>query len=214
MTARPGRKAIVKVGGTPTTLTNAGTTANVARTQYTITDATKRVLSPTVAMTVQTSPDGTTWSAASGYSINRLRGIVTFASARPVGTQIRVSGTYIPMATIALCHDFSYSLSADNADITCFGDTYNRRAQVSRDISGNLATFEFQSHLFNTALNNETVVTIEFFSLGATDTIPDFVCWALLAKADIAAAPDGIADQTVDFEGTLDADDRALAFGS
>lgn len=92
--------------GVPVAFTNLPTTdvspAGALRTVYQITDTTKRFWDDAVAPTVQTSPDGTTWTAATGYAVQYLGGKVIFPTSLALGTQIRISaGTAYPMASFA-----------------------------------------------------------------------------------------------------------------
>lgn len=206
--ATPGRKALVKVSGAPVTLANAATTADGARFAYTITNVAQRVLDHSAAVTVETSPDGTNWSAASGYTLDRLFGRVIFGTARPTGTQVRVSGKYVPMTTAAEAKGFSQTATAKNDDASVFGDTFVRRDQVQRDITGSLNSFRTTDKYFDDALTAGNPVVIEF----ALDGTVISRAWALLNSEQIQAAVDSLIEQDVEWEGAADADGRAISY--
>lgn len=209
MGATAGRKALVKVTGSPVALTNEATTANGGRTVYTITNSAKRILDPTAAVVVQTSPDGVSWSTASAYSLNRLQGTVTFGSAQAVGTQIRIqSGSYLPVATAAAAKGFTFSISATNPDTTAFGDTFQQRIQGMKSVSGSLSQWRTSDVTLRDALLNATRVVLEFWIDSATSY--DARIWAILNKQQVQAAVEGIVEESVDFESTPDADGNVV----
>jgi hypothetical protein len=75
----------VKIGGTPTSFSNEACTKVTANTVYQITDATKRVLDPNTALTVEVDADGG-WRrgvrdrSASTYTVDYMFGKVTFTA--------------------------------------------------------------------------------------------------------------------------------------
>lgn len=209
MPGRAGKSALVKVSGAAATLTNAATTANGGRTEYQITDSTKRVLAPNATITVETSPDGSAWSAAAGYTLNRLTGTVTFGSAQPVGTQIRVSGQYLPMSTAASCKQFSYTVSATNIETPAFGDSYIPRIQGLQDIKGSLGSWRTTDTAFEDALTGDVIVMLEIYSLGSGT--PEMRVWARLNTMQVQSAIEGAVDQGVECEGVQDADGRTFS---
>ena len=75
-----GKKALVKVSGSPLTLTNEATTDAGDHINYQITNAAKRVMDPTAAVTVK--ENGVATSAP--YTLNRLNGTVTFQDTTPI----------------------------------------------------------------------------------------------------------------------------------
>jgi hypothetical protein len=117
-----GYKADVYITSAPSVgLTNEATTADAGWLNYTITNAAKRYLDDTVTPLVQTSPDGTTWSTAVGYTLNYVGAIVTFGTARAVGTQIRFStGSYFPYAQLGQSKEWSLEVDSTLLDVTPF----------------------------------------------------------------------------------------------
>jgi hypothetical protein len=109
--------------GAPVTFTNEATTDTGDHQTYVVTNSAHRLLDPLTAVVVQSSPDGTTWSTASGYTLNLVGGIVTFAS--PVtGRQVRLaSGKYQPWILIGGANKVDFSASLDTEDVTEFNTT-------------------------------------------------------------------------------------------
>lgn len=138
--AGKGGAVLIPVGAV-VTLTNTPTTANTARTVYTITDPTKRALDRTFNVTVETSPDGVTWSAASGFRVVHAGGQVIFSAAQAVGTQIRVSGKNQPMVTSGQFQEWSLDLEKDLAESTVLGSGWKNYVPTLKGGSGSLAGF-------------------------------------------------------------------------
>ncbi|MBX6361319.1 MAG: hypothetical protein IRZ03_14710 [Acidobacterium ailaaui] len=81
----------------------------------------KRYWNPQASWTVQTTTDGSTWTTvpASGYSIRYLTGQVTLTSALSGSAPgCRVTGAYLPTATLGQVKDWTLTLSSDLADVT------------------------------------------------------------------------------------------------
>ena len=216
MSATAGRVALVKVPGTPVAFTNEATTANAGRTVYSITNAAKSVWDPQAAITVQTSPDGTTWSGASGYTLNRLAGSVTFAVALGAGYFTRVTGSYLPMSIVTGAKSFTYTLTAAILNSTGFDDAYTNCGFPTKsiglyDAQGTMARW-YQNPVagyFRDALLNATVVVLEFSVNRAVGY--DCRIWALLDKQQIAAAVSSLVDDTIDWQGVPDADGNVVS---
>lgn len=200
-----GRKAVVNVSGGALVFTNEATTANVARTVYTITNTVKRVWDRIAAITVQTSPDGgTTWNAATGYTINRLKGQVTFGVANAVGTLIRVSGSYLPLAAAVSGKSYKWELSATNIDNSEFGFVFINRSQGLKSASGSIGQWKTTDTTLTDLLLAGSPAIVEFWSDGSATY--DVRLWALFNKAQINAAVEGLVTQDIEFESTPDLD--------
>jgi hypothetical protein len=103
----------VALGG-PVAYTDSGD-----HTNYTINDATKRYLDPNVAVTVQTSPDGVTWSTVTNYTIQYVGGKIIFNTANASGTQVRLNaGNYYPYASVGNTTDWLWQGTKNMADAT------------------------------------------------------------------------------------------------
>lgn len=206
-----GKKALVKVSGSAVAFTNEPTTADETLKVFQITDQTKRVWDRKSNITVEESTDnGTTWSAASGYSLDRLAGKVIFATAQAAGTQIRVSGSYLPLSIAAECKEYSYSLQGDNQDASSFGADFIKRKQGLKDISGSLSQWYVDTY-FKDALTSGEPIVLEIYADSSANY--DFRVWALLAKDEISSAVDGLIEAKVEFEGTADIDGRVISNG-
>lgn len=111
-----GYVAIVKQGGTPTTMT-AEAMSLVSGKTYQITAGAKRVISYADALTVY---DNAVDHTADVDNIDYLTGKVTFKSAYTPTTPITITGKYMPMATIARARGFNLTQNANMIDDTDF----------------------------------------------------------------------------------------------
>ena len=96
--------------GASATVTNAAMTDGGAHTVYTITNAANRYWDSNQPITVQTSPDGSTWTTVTtGFTVQYVGGIITFAVAISGGTpSCRVTVNAFPVSFLA---------SVQNADL-------------------------------------------------------------------------------------------------
>lgn len=198
-----GKKALIKVvdNSAPTVFTDEATTTTDNLT-YTITNTAKRIWDPSYTVVVE---DGGTPTVES-YTINRLKGTVTFGTAT-VRT-ITVTGKYLTVATVADAHEYTYTISADNSDVTTFGDNYIERQQTLKDLSLSISRYTTASQAFENSLKNYPLFVVEVYSNSATNW--DFRAWANIASVENSGAVDGIQDSSLDFEGITDADNRCL----
>jgi|GEM_PF-1237581 len=203
-----GRKALVRVSGAPVAISNEATTTDAGRRIFTITNAAYRVWDRNAAVSVTRSPDGTTFTAvpATEYTVNRLAGTVTFAAAQAAGVQIRVSTSYLPLATAAEAKEFSYTFTGNNLDASTLGSAFVLRQQGQRDITGSLSMWTTADRTFEDALTADQPVVLEFYNDSGASA--DFRVWALVNSDEISAAVDGLAETAVEWEGTQDAEGR------
>jgi hypothetical protein len=142
----------IKVGGTSTAFTNEPTTKVTANTVYQITDTTKRVLDPSVALTVQVDADGAgaggyVTAASTTYTIDYLYGTVTFLSDQGSSATVRISGSYLPMLSIAKVTDSKVSISRDAPDATTQDSgSYKERAATLIDVQGSITSLEMETY--------------------------------------------------------------------
>ncbi|MBV9772645.1 MAG: hypothetical protein JO040_01765 [Gemmatimonadetes bacterium] len=210
--ATAGRKAQVKVAGSPVAFTNEPTTSLGNSMDFQVTAATKRVWDRTAAIVVGTSGDGgTTYTtaAAGTYTVNRLTGTISFLLPQLGPPLVRVSGSYLPLSVVGEASEYSYSLTAKNAEFSRLGDIYTSRAQTLKDVTGSLSRWYAADPYFTNALTAETPVILEFYA--NSGTAPDLRCWALVGKEEIKAAMDGLVETTVSWEGFSDTEGRMIS---
>lgn len=118
-----GASDTVSIQGTSTAFTNAPTTKLTANTVYQITDATKRLIDPAVAVLVEVDADGAggggyATAAASSYVVDYLFGRITFAADQGSAALVRVSASYLPVLTVAEVTEWSFKASRPFIDNT------------------------------------------------------------------------------------------------
>jgi len=205
--ATPGRKSLVKVAGSPLTMTNEAMTTSDNMT-YQISDPAKRVWDPKAPITVEVSTDGETWSeVTSGYKLNRLAGMVIFNTAQAPETQVRVSGQYLSVSTLGETYEYTYTIEADNQEATAFGDNWVKRKQGLLDVTAELSKFHVDLALFD-ALDADKTLVVEFYYDSSKTPLR---AWMKLASDEVSSAVDGLVEESLEFEGTQDADGRVIA---
>lgn len=177
---------------------------------YQITNAAKRIIDWTSALTVQRSTDGgATWATVTNYTADFLFGKLTFTVANPVGSLIRASYNYLPLYTFAEGRDVSFDVVAAELDTTVFGDVSTHRINGLFDVSGSITGF----NLLNVELDapgtaEKTLAELlndrEFVVLTyKPDSGGSFEMRAVVmfSNESLSQAVDGLAESTVSFMG-------------
>lgn len=201
----PAYSTTVNVGGTPTAIVDEPCTANSA-TVYQITNTAKRVLDPSVAVTVKAN---TVVQAASAYTLDPLFGTITFGSAPTA--PVTISCSYLPMLAVAEAKEVSVSASADMSDSSVFNTAgFKSHLATLKDFSGSLGVLSRDAYdmgggvTFLSALNGGLPVLIEIRPSGAGNY---FRGWAILEKSEAKAGVAGLVEGTINFQGAA----RAIA---
>lgn len=209
MPSTAGKIGLVKVGGTPTAFTDEATTATVANQVYQITSSAKRIWSPTATITVK---DGGTPvdAGADPYVINRLTGKVTFTAV--TARTITISGTYIPMSTIAKSKSITWEKGNEVLDDTTFDSNgYEENIPGIHSVRASLGkNWETTySALFKSAIVSGSLLVIQIFHDNAAAA--DVAFWARPTKQAISIATRSIIGEDLTFVGSADADLRVIS---
>jgi hypothetical protein len=203
-----GRKAQVRVAGAAVAITNEPTTDQGGGV-FQITNAAKRVLDRTATLTARYTTDNVTFTATTPSFVNRLTGQFTFLGL-PAGASVQVTGSYLPMSVVAEAKEYGYTMTAKNQDSSRLGDTYVKRDQTLKDVTGSIGQWTSTDRYFENALTAETVVVLDLYA-DSSAAVPDLRCWALVSKTEMKAAMDGLVETSVSFEGTPDLDGRMIS---
>lgn len=200
-----GKKALVKVGGTPVTLTNEATTDAGDHKNYQITAAAHRVLDRATAVVVKNG-GVTVDPTVDVFTVNRLNGTVIFTVADGARV-ITVSGKYVPLSSAVSSKSYSYALARTPLMDTDFDSAntntgFNTYQAGMLDISGSVGRRITTDLVMRDALRTGDPVVIEFFS--DRSAAADLVCWALLDKDQVQSAVDGMQEGSIDFVGAAD----------
>lgn len=206
MAAKAGRLALVKVSGTGVSFTAEAVSTVTTNKVYQITNTAKRVWDRSATITVL---DGgvAVDAVADPYTINRLTGVVTFTA-----TTVRVitlTGTYLPMTTIAEGTDVSFDASADNATDTAFTDADHTRIQLGKDCSGSIGRWLSTDTVFADFFAGLVPFVVEIALDGST---VDIRCWGIASKDSVGASRKALITEGLQFEGAADADGRSFTF--
>lgn len=169
---------------------------------YKIDDSTKEVWAPFSTITVY---DGGT-PITNGFTINRLKGEIEFDS--PEERTITADGEYLPLNFLGEAFEYTYTLSAENADSTSFGDRFIRREQTLKDFSASITKFFAVDQFFFELLNESTLCVTEFYY--DINSPYDLRAWSLISSKEPSAAVDGLIEHSLEFEGTHDRENRVV----
>jgi len=188
----------LKVGGTPTTMTNEACTKITANTVYRITAASKRVLDPDTAVVVEVDPlGGGSWVAGTGYSVDYFTGTVTFAADQGSSALVRVSGKYLPLYDIAFARSADLATSFDELDVTDFESGGDRefvlgmfRGELGMEVVSDADDdLDGGGNTLRDLLDGRDSIFIEY-QPGGQGTFIRF--WALLKTRDTTSPADGL----------------------
>jgi hypothetical protein len=197
--ATAGYLATIKLGGTPTTLTNEATTDAGDHNNYQITAATKRVLDTATAVVVEVDADGAGGGGyavadPTTYALDYLTGKVTFAVAKPAAALVRVSGKYIPLLTVATAHNFDAEWGREEIDCGAYGDAAGKVIAGRQVASGTLEVYESLVTDHDAGAGALTLAGIvgtngaAFLDWQPAGTGNHFRAWAHLSTASVKAA--------------------------
>ena len=205
-----GKKALVKVSGAAVAFTAEACADSGDHQTYEISNAVKRCWDRTATITVKVA----TIATVESYTLDRLRGQVTFATVNVGRGAVTVDGSYLPLSTAARAKAFSWTLSAANLEDSDFASVQANGGMVTRiqgllDITGTISRRWTVDTYFSDALLAGLPVVIEFYLDATAD--PDLVCWALLNKDQVQTAVEGLVEEDIEFTGTVDADEHAVS---
>lgn len=136
--ATAGYKAVLEITGQPMAMTEEPLTNTGDNQTFVVTNLLRDVWAFTSPLTVQTSPDGSTWTTiTTGFTVQYLVGTVRLNTPQ-AGIQVRVTGEFLPRYTFALARSVDFEDSVAELDVTTFGDDYVRRIYGLADVSGSI----------------------------------------------------------------------------
>lgn len=117
-----------------------------------------------------------------------------------VSVSTTTGGTYYAVAGM---NDASMSMSADNQDITVFGDTFIAKLQGLKDVSYSLSGFYDTADtngqiVLRDAFLNDTALFVKFLADGTNGWKQE----VKVASFDISGTVDGIVELSIELEGS------------
>lgn len=173
----------LKISGTSTSFTEEATDVLTPGFDFQISDDTKRILDPGVALTVEVDPDGLSgFSAATDpYTVDYLFGRIVFADDQGTDAEVRVSGNYLPTVTVAEAFEHTYTTSRNVLDTSNFdGNGFRMRTVGLADLSGSMRTYSLPEDQFQALYEGGTPLLVEEY-FGSGDY---FRAWVLLESIE------------------------------
>lgn len=189
--------------GTSVTFTNEVMTDSGDHQTYNVAVANTahRYWDDTSALTIQTSPDGTTWTTqTTGFTVRYVGGQVVF-TAVDATRQVRASGKYLPISQVGQAYDWELSPTANILDVTTFnGGGWKQKISGLHDATAKASRYFLDGTFFG-LLGSRFVMV--FYVAQAAGT--RFEAFAWLKSDPTKVGVDAVIDEELDFEidGTL-----------
>lgn len=208
--ATAGNSAKLYRSGTSTSMTAEATTLVTGKT-YRITNAAKRMLDPSVAVTVDDG--GVPIASANIQSIDYLHGIVVLDSGYTPSGAVTVDANYLPLSQIADVYTTSITTTVTMLDDTVYEDTAVSRKAGLKDISGSFSAYDEGATAISGLLGNGTVLFLTFEHTGSA-SVDHMRARVLLESDDSSVSVDGLVESTYSFVGasTLSVEGRDVSW--
>jgi len=187
---RLGAVYMAQIGAGTTVMTDEATTANAAKTVFTIDAAAKRFIDPDTAAVVKYNAAPVTSYA----SIQRPGGIVTWA-VTPGTSAVTISGKYLPVAVVGECKSWTLDFSTEFVDVTSFGDTYRRQVAMITQGTANIEGFYVDETLFNEMISTNPRIGVDLFVDSTAGYEIRYTGFGTLGSTSISASIDGVVEQ-------------------
>lgn len=181
-------------------MTNEAMTDSGDHTTYNVTNAAHRYWDDTAVPTVQTSPDGVTWTTQSAtlYTVRYVGGKIIWNSPQASGTQVRLStgGKYFAYTTFAQGNSWELDGAADMIDVSVIGG-----GRVKQYIPG-LFGGKFMMKAFwvdNTFTNNMSTGFKLIFS-GSPDGTKRYEAYSYMLGDKISAVVNKAVEESLEFQ--------------
>ena len=208
--ATAGNSAKLYRSGTSTSMTAEATTLVTGKT-YRITNAAKRMLDPSVAVTVDDG--GVPIASANIQSIDYLHGIIVLDSGYTPSGAVTVDANYLPLSQIADVYTTSITTTVTMLDDTVYEDTAVSRKAGLKDISGSFSAYDEGATAISELLGNGTVLFLTFEHTGSA-SVDHMRARVLLESDDSSVSVDGLVESTYSFVGasTLSVEGRDVSW--
>jgi len=156
---------------------------------------------------VECSPNGTTgWVAATDYKMQFVGGLLTFNTARVVGTNnfVRVTGYYWIASQLVDSHTWELDQQASTVEVTPFQTQWKTFVTTTRNASAKVGTYKFDDSLSKDLGNMMILILYLDKSAGSR-----YECYGYITKVTPKSDASSIISQEADF--TIDGDVFYLA---
>ena len=164
-----------------------------------------RVWSPFASITASTGTITT---------IDRLYGTIQFDGSVTTPT---VTGTYLPLTSVASARGFSRTLRAANVDTTTLirgaaSTAFVSRLPVLLDCFATIDRIQNWDEYFQDELVADAQVVLQFF-MDYNDATPEATMWGRITNIDNGSSYDSVVGESIQIEGTGDNEGRSFSFG-
>jgi hypothetical protein len=194
--ATPGKVGRVLIQTTDAAIDfiNEATTANVAKTRYTVNDANKKYWDRNTPVTVK--KDGVT--ITTGFHIEHPGGVVVFAEALTVEV-ITVTGKYVEVEQLAGFFNWSLSVNNKTLDTTCFeSGEWEEFILATKNFTATAEKFWASDANFSDRMGSEVIVVL-YADFGTAKT--RFEGYAVINTSAVNVPVDGLVNDRLDFTG-------------
>lgn len=195
--ATVGRNARLYVtsNAAPIAFTNEATTANTGRTEFKITNRTKRHWDKETPVVVTVTP-----VSAIPRHVRHAGGVIVFDEPLPAGTTVTVSGKHVTTALAAEISEYSVNFANTTVDVSVLEVSGRRKNSTYTDATGTITGFYNVDNLLQERMLDPKPVVIEmdFDSTKVGGEI--FAVYARLNSHEITSVVDGAVGTTVGWE--------------
>lgn len=148
------------------------------------------------ALTIQTSPDGTTWTTVTtNFTVRYVGGVVTFTTVDAT-RQVRASGKYLPISQIGQAYDWELSPTVNILDTSTFGNGGWKTKQAGlHDATAKASRYFLDGTFFGLLGSRFVVIFYPNFSAGTR-----FEAYAWLKSDPTKVGVDALIDEELDWE--------------
>lgn len=202
MGAIPGYKANIYVsGGASTPLSPIAMTDSGDHMTFTVTNSAHKYLDPGVPVTVQTSPDGVTWtSVTTGFNLRYCGGVIQFTnpvSGATPSVQL-LNGAYFAVSLAGQAKTVEIQTPVDVLDVSAFeSNGWKSKLVLLSDATWKLSRWWLDNFYF--LLLRQLVVLVAYSGANSNQR---YESYALLKGDDIKIDVKSAVEESLDFEST------------
>jgi hypothetical protein len=194
--ASQGRLAKVNITGDAVVFTAESMSTTDDQT-YTIDDSTKELWD--LDATIVVYEDGI--ETTEEYTLNRLKGEVTFTTIDGTRGVVTVDGEYLPRVEVTQAHEYSLTINGETLDNTKFGSDFITKQQGLKSAESSLSEFwNTNQYLLKDLIQDNTVV-LEFYP-NRNDTTNYYRMFAKITSDELSSPVADLIDMSISFEST------------
>lgn len=194
--ATPGKVGRVLIQSTDAAIvfTDEATTANTAKTRYTITDATKRYWDQNTAVVVELDNVAVT----TGFSIEYPGGVIVFDEALTTEV-VTVSGAYVEVEQLAGFFNWSLSVNNKTIDTTAYeSGEWEEFILATKNFNVSAEKFWASDANFSERMGSEVILVL-YTDFGTAKT--RFEGYATIQTSAVNVPVDGLVNDRLEFAG-------------